>query len=111
MGQTTEELNAEIAGTRESLASDLDALQDRVSPSAIVERRKAAAKGRIHQVRARVMGSVDSARSSTGDASGQAAGAVRDGPAAWWMPRRTRWRAARSPRGWWPSGPACSSPR
>ena len=79
MGQTTEELNAEIAGTRESLASDLDALQDRVSPSAIVERRKAAAKGRIHQLRARVMGSVDSATSSTGHASGHAAGAVRDG--------------------------------
>lgn len=79
MGQTTEELNAEIAGTRESLASDLDALQSRVSPSAIVERRKTAAKGRIHQVRARVMGSVGSARSSAGDASGQAAGAVRDG--------------------------------
>ena len=34
MGQTTEELNTQIADTRESLASDLDALQDRVSPGA-----------------------------------------------------------------------------
>ena len=44
MGQSTEELSTQIAGTRESLASDLDALQDRVSPSAIVERRKEAAR-------------------------------------------------------------------
>jgi ElaB/YqjD/DUF883 family membrane-anchored ribosome-binding protein len=70
MGQTTEELNAEIAGTRESLASDLDALQDRVSPSAIVERRKAAAKGRMRQLRSRVMGTVQSTTSSTGDTGG-----------------------------------------
>jgi hypothetical protein len=70
MGQTTEELNAEIAGTRESLASDLDALQDRVSPSAIVERRKAAAKGRMRHLRSRVMGTVQSTTSSDGDAGG-----------------------------------------
>ena len=46
MGQSTEELTTQIAGTRESLATDLDALQNRVSPSAIVERRKEAARGR-----------------------------------------------------------------
>jgi hypothetical protein len=57
MGQTTEELNAEIAGTRQDLASDLDALQDRVSPGAIVDRRKAAARRRLQGVRTRVMGS------------------------------------------------------
>jgi len=78
MGQTTEELNAEIAGTRQSLASDLDALQDRVSPSAIVERRKAAARGRLSQVRSRMMGSVDSASSSTSGATGSAASSVVD---------------------------------
>ena len=37
MGQSTEELSSEIAGTRRSLATDPDALQDRVSPTAIVE--------------------------------------------------------------------------
>jgi len=70
MGQTTEELNADIAGTREALASDLDALQDRVSPSAIVERRKAAAKGRMRQLRSRVMGTAQSTTSSSGDTGG-----------------------------------------
>jgi ElaB/YqjD/DUF883 family membrane-anchored ribosome-binding protein len=70
MGQTTEELNAEIAGTREALASNLDALQDRVSPSAIVERRKAAAKGRMRQLRSQVMGTGQSTTSGTGDMGG-----------------------------------------
>ena len=79
MGQTTEELNAEIAGTRQALASDLDALQDRVSPSAIVERRKVAAKGRMRQIRSRVMGSADSVRSGTSSASGAAASSAREG--------------------------------
>lgn len=57
MGSTPEELNTEIAGTREALATDLDALQDRVSPQAIVERRKAAVRSRAHGLRTRVMGS------------------------------------------------------
>ena len=65
MGQSTEELSSEIAQTRSSLASDLDALHDRVSPSAIVERRKSAAKDRVRQVRQRVMGTVHDARNTT----------------------------------------------
>ncbi|MBA2952405.1 DUF3618 domain-containing protein [Nocardioides sp. MAH-18] len=65
MGQGTEELSTEIAQTRNSLASDLDALHDRISPSAIVERRKSAAKGRMRQVRQRVMGTVHDARNTT----------------------------------------------
>jgi len=80
MGQSTEELSTDIAQTRTSLASDLDALQDRVSPSAIVERRKAAAKGRVRQVRQRVMGTVHDARNTTASgmssAGGSAQGAV-----------------------------------
>lgn len=68
MGQNTEELNQEIAGTRERMASDLDALQDRVSPSAIVERRKAAARGRVAGWRDKVMGTAHDARA--GVASG-----------------------------------------
>lgn len=67
MGQGTEELSSEIAETRTSLASDLDALHDRVSPSAIVERRKSAAKGKVRQVRQRVMGTAHDARNTTAD--------------------------------------------
>ena len=71
MGQTTEELNTEIAQTRDTLASDLDALQDRVSPSAIIERRKQATRGRIEGIRSRIMG-------STGTATSSASGTVDD---------------------------------
>jgi ElaB/YqjD/DUF883 family membrane-anchored ribosome-binding protein len=60
MGQTTEELNIQIADTRESLASDLDALQDKVSPRAVVDRKKAAMGDRWRNVRSKVMGSSDS---------------------------------------------------
>jgi gas vesicle protein len=67
MGQSTQELNTEIAGTRQALSSDLDALQDKVSPSAIIDRRKAAARGRLSGIKNSVMGSGSSATSSVGD--------------------------------------------
>jgi len=93
MGQTTEELNTEIAGTRQELASDLDALQDRVSPSAIMDRRKAAARGRLQGIRSRVMGSgglgssdgpgaVDRVRGAAGDAAGSAQERIEGSPLA-----------------------------
>ena len=56
MGQSTEELNSDIAGTRQALSSDLDALQGRVSPSAIIERRKEATRSRLRGLKDRVMG-------------------------------------------------------
>lgn len=80
MGQSTEELSTEIAGTRENLASDLDALQDRVSPSAIVERRKVAARNRLLGVKDKVMGSSqtasDSAKSGVSGAADSVKGAA-----------------------------------
>jgi hypothetical protein len=92
MGQTTEELNTEIAGTRQELASDLDALQDRVSPQAIVDRRKAAARRRLQGLRSRVMGSqgsgsagtsaADRVRGAAGDAAGTAQEKVEGSPLA-----------------------------
>ena len=65
MGQSTEELSSEIAQTRQSMTANVDALQDKVSPSAIVERRKQAARGRMLGVRDRVMGTAGSVRPST----------------------------------------------
>ena len=77
MGQSTEELSGDIATTRQSLASDLDALQDRVSPSAIVERRKQAARSRVGGIRDKVMGTALSAKDSvTGKAQGAAGSAL-----------------------------------
>jgi gas vesicle protein len=76
MGQTTEELNTEIAGTRQALAENLDALQDKVSPSAVVQRRKDAITGKVRGLGSRIMGSAhSSAESASGGFSGSA-GAV-----------------------------------
>ena len=69
MGQSTEELSQEIAETRQSMTANVDALQDKVSPSAIVERRKQAARGRMLGVRDRVMGTAHHVRSSTSDSA------------------------------------------
>jgi gas vesicle protein len=57
MGTSTEELSSDIAQTRQSLAQDVDALQDRVSPTAIIERRKSAVRDRLASAKSRVMGS------------------------------------------------------
>ena len=75
MGTSTEELSSDIAQTRQSLTQDVDALQDKVSPSAIIERRKTAVRGRLSTVKDRVMGGshdavhgVSGTTSSAGDA-------------------------------------------
>ena len=57
MGTSTEELNDDIARTRQDLSRDLDALQDKVSPTAIMERRKSAVRGRLASWKDNVMGS------------------------------------------------------
>jgi gas vesicle protein len=78
MGQTTEELNAEIAGTRQALAEDLDALQDKVSPSAVVQRRKEAMSSKMRGLGSRIMGTAHSATDNMSSAAGQSGGSVRD---------------------------------
>lgn len=70
MGQSTEELTVEIAETRQSMTTNVDALQDKVSPAAIVERRKEAARGRARGLRDKVMGSAHGAGTSTSGAVG-----------------------------------------
>jgi hypothetical protein len=80
MGQSTEELTSQIEDTRGRMAQDLDTLQDRVSPSAIVERRKQAARHRLSSMKEKVMGSgqnaggsVTSAASSVSDTASDVA--------------------------------------
>jgi gas vesicle protein len=67
MGQSTEELTSQIEDTRGRMAADLDALQDKVSPSAIVQRRKDATKERFSSIRERVMGAASSAGGTVSD--------------------------------------------
>jgi hypothetical protein len=68
MGQSTEELTSQIEDTRQRMASDLDTLQDRVSPAAIVERRKQAVRGRFASMKDQVMGTAQGATSSVSGA-------------------------------------------
>ncbi|MDN4160048.1 DUF3618 domain-containing protein [Nocardioides abyssi] len=76
MGQSAEELNSQIEDTRARMAGDLDALQDRVSPSAIVERRKAAARGRVAGVRDKIMGTASDVRDTVADKASSAGSSV-----------------------------------
>jgi gas vesicle protein len=69
MGQGTEELNSQIEDTRQRMADDLEALQDRVSPSAIVERRKQAARTKLSSMKDRLMGTAQSIRDSASSAT------------------------------------------
>jgi ElaB/YqjD/DUF883 family membrane-anchored ribosome-binding protein len=73
MGTRAEELSTtpeDIAATRERLTRDVDELSDKVSPHRVIERRKAAAQGRISSLRARVMGTASSARQEVRGSAG-----------------------------------------
>jgi gas vesicle protein len=77
MGQAAEEqMTTEIAGTRENLSRDVDALYDKVSPSRVIDRRKAAARSRLSSMKDRVMGSAEGAAGSVGGTASGAAGAA-----------------------------------
>ena len=76
MGQSAEELTTQIEDTRERMAGNLDTLQDRMSPSAIVERRKQAARDRVSSVKDKVMGSAHSATDSVSSAASSATSGV-----------------------------------
>jgi gas vesicle protein len=69
MGQTTEDLKSQIAEQRESLGQDLEAIGDRVSPSRMAQRRKAAVRERWDSTKQRVMG-------TTGDTTAKASSMV-----------------------------------
>jgi hypothetical protein len=78
VGQSTEELTSQIEDTRRRMASDLDTLQDRVSPSAVVERRKQAVRGRFSSMKERVMGTTQNATDSVRSAASSASSSATD---------------------------------
>jgi uncharacterized protein YjbJ (UPF0337 family) len=73
MGQDTDQLTNDITQTRQDLSSHLDELQEKVSPAAIVERKKTAARERVGGVRDKVFGS---ARDTKGQVAGTVSGTV-----------------------------------
>lgn len=86
MGTTPDQLKAEIEATRGRLTSDVDALTDKVSPSAAMHRSTSRAKGRMLAVKDAVIGTAQSTGDSmsstwqgTGDAIGERAGSARTG--------------------------------
>lgn len=77
MGQAAEEqLTRDIAGTRQDLSRDLDALVDKVSPSRVMHRRTEATKSRLRSMRDSVMGTADSAKAGVTDTASGATDAV-----------------------------------
>jgi hypothetical protein len=78
MGTSTEELNDDIARTRAELSQDVDALQDKVSPTAILERRKSAVRDRWTSAKDKVMGSGQSAGQGVSSATTNAGSAIEE---------------------------------
>jgi hypothetical protein len=88
MGQESEELRSDIEQRRASMTDTLDAIEDRVVPGRIIERRRQAVRGWAGGVKDRVMGTAQTATDQTGSAMGHvgagmshAADVVSDGPA------------------------------
>jgi len=80
MGQTTEDLRAQIADQRDTLGRDLEAIGDRVSPSRMAQRRKAAVRERWQSTKSRVMGSADTATNKLSDTASGMGDAVTSVP-------------------------------
>jgi hypothetical protein len=75
VGEESEALKADIEQRRESMSGTIDAIEDRVVPSRIVERRRAAVTGWAGGIKERVMGSAQ----TVGDHASSTAGKVNEG--------------------------------
>jgi gas vesicle protein len=78
MGQTAEDLRAQLAEQRQDIGYDLEAIGDRVSPGRMVERRQAAARMRFGEIRDRVMGAADSGKHGVHDTMSSGVSTARD---------------------------------
>jgi ElaB/YqjD/DUF883 family membrane-anchored ribosome-binding protein len=78
MGQDPNQLTDDITQTRRDLSSHLDELQDKVSPAAIVDRRKAAARERVGSVREKVMGTTRGTKDTVSGAGDRLSGTAGD---------------------------------
>ena len=80
MSQSPEEIRADIERTRANLGSDVDALAEKVSPTAIAQRKTQKVRDKIGQVKDSVMGSVedtaDAVKSGVHQAGDTATGTV-----------------------------------
>lgn len=74
MTSDPDQIRRDIEATRRDLATDVDTLHEKVSPSAIADRKMASAKGAVTSMKDKVMGSA----SSTGETAGDGMSAVGD---------------------------------
>src|ERR687894_489816 len=71
-------IRRQIEQTQRELSYDVDALNEKVNPSRVMDRRVSAAKSRVSRVRDRVMGSAQDTRASAQYRAQDAAGTVQD---------------------------------
>jgi ElaB/YqjD/DUF883 family membrane-anchored ribosome-binding protein len=71
-----EVIRRQIEDTRRELSYDVDALNEKVNPARVVDRRVTAAKGRLTSVKERVMGSAQDTRYTAQGMASDAAGSV-----------------------------------
>jgi len=74
MTNSPDAIRADIERTRRELASDVDALTDKVTPSKIVHRQTSKVKGAVGSVKDRVMGVASDVRENAADATHSASG-------------------------------------
>lgn len=77
---TPDEIRAQIATTRAELSSDVNELEDKVSPGQIAKRQMGRVRGTAVQVRNHIMGAADAGTSSAGDAASSVRDAVTGAP-------------------------------
>ncbi len=71
-------IRRQIEDTRRELSYDVDALNEKVNPARVMDRRVSAAKGRVNRLKERVMGTVDDTTSSAQGMASNAAGSVQN---------------------------------
>ncbi len=71
-------IRRQIEDTRRELSYDVDALNEKVNPARVVDRRMTAAKGRVSRVKERVMGTAQNTTYSAQGRASNAAGSVQD---------------------------------
>jgi hypothetical protein len=69
MGETADQLRADIEYRRDRMSGTVDAIEDRVVPGRIIRRRTEAARGVVGRARARVMGTPHQLADQVGSAS------------------------------------------
>jgi ElaB/YqjD/DUF883 family membrane-anchored ribosome-binding protein len=71
-------IRRQIEDTRRELSYDVDALNEKVNPTRVMDRRVTAAKGRVGRMKEKVMGSAQDTRYSAQGRASDAAGSVQD---------------------------------